>query len=78
MVRDHLGRDVPAAVVAGRHGAVASVAIERPAVEELFQPRPFGIGQIDDIARQRFAVAATVSALGFPDSMIAMSCASNC
>ena len=38
MFLDELGSDVPAAVVAGRRLVVTTIAIERPAVEELLQP----------------------------------------
>jgi len=53
--------DVHAAIVTRRLLAVAGLAIEGPAVEELLEPRAFPIIQMDEVARQRLAFTAAVA-----------------
>src|SRR5437773_1790442 len=58
---DAVGGDVPAATVAGGGFLVAGVAVQRPAVEELFQPVAVVRRQLAGIARQRRHRAAAVA-----------------
>ena len=52
-VVDHLfGGDVPAAIVAGIHGRIALHAVQRPAVEELFEAPT--IDRLGRIRRERY------------------------
>ena len=44
VIRDSFHRDVPAAIVASGNGGVAFDAVERAAVEELFEPFAVGSG----------------------------------
>ncbi len=48
-----IGGDVPAAVVADRGLVVAAIAVERAAVEKLFQPGLVFRSQLAGVVRQR-------------------------
>lgn len=54
-------RDVHAAIVARRLLRVTAVAVQRAAVEELFEPRSLLIAQMQHIARQLDFVPATIT-----------------
>src|SRR5262249_35641337 len=56
-----VGGDVPAAVVAGGCLVIASVAVKRAAVEELFESFVVVGGQVAGVARQRQGVATAVA-----------------
>jgi hypothetical protein len=56
--------DVHAAVVASRLLGVTGFAVEWSAVEELLQPRPLAVVEVDEVARQEFLAAAAVALTG--------------
>jgi hypothetical protein len=61
---DAIRADVPATVVAARCFVVATIAKERAAEEELFQPRPCFVIQLTGVKRNVHLVSATLATSG--------------
>jgi hypothetical protein len=67
VLREESRLDVHAAIIACRLFHIAIVAIERPAMEELFEPGALPVIEMDEVARQSLAVAAPIA---FADIML--------
>ena len=61
VIKDILRRNVPAAIVARRRGAVAIRAKQLTTVQKLFEARPLAFRQVNDVVRENDFCAATVT-----------------
>lgn len=61
MIGDEAWFDVHAAIATGRLNGVALLAVQWPAVKELFQPGTFGVAEMHQVSGQSDSLATDIA-----------------